>query len=325
MHLLVAPDKFKGTFRAAEVAAAVGRGIEAAGFEPPDLCPIADGGDGTADVLLHALGGETGGTRVHDPLGREVAAGFVLVEDGGTAIVEVAQASGLTMVSEEERDAEAASSYGTGELIGAALDTGAAVVLVAAGGSATTDGGAGALEALRERGGIGRSRLVVLCDVRTPWEQAAALFGPQKGADADTVRRLSARLDALARELPRDPRGVPSTGAAGGLAGGLWAEHGARLEPGGPFVLDTLGYDERMRAAKAVIVGEGRLDATTLEGKGVGEAATRARQGGVPCHAVCGRNAMTPFEQRILDIQRVVEAPTLRHLEDAGAFLASSL
>ncbi len=321
----MAPDKFKGTFNAAEVAAAVGRGIEAAGREPPDLCPIADGGDGTAAVLLAALGGETGGTEARDALGRPVRAGFALIEGGGTAIVEVAEASGLARLAEDERDAEAASSAGTGDLIAAAIDADAQVVLVAAGGSATTDGGAGAIEALREHGGLRGARLVVLCDVRTPWEQAAARFAPQKGADAETVKRLGARLDAYARELPRDPRGVPLTGAAGGLAGGLWAAFGARLEPGAPFVLDAVDYDERMRAARAVIVGEGRLDATTLEGKGVGEAATRARQGGVPCHAVCGENALTLFEQRILDIQRIVEAPTLRDLERAGEVLATSL
>ncbi len=321
----MAPDKFKGTFSAAEVAAAVGRGIEAAGREPPDLCPIADGGDGTAAVLLAALGGETGGTEARDALGRPVRAGFALIEGGGTAIVEVAEASGLARLAEDERDAEAASSAGTGDLVAAAIDAGAQVVLVAAGGSATTDGGAGAIEALREHGGLRGARLVVLCDVRTPWEHAAARFAPQKGADAETVKRLGARLDAYARELPRDPRGVPLTGAAGGLAGGLWAACGARLEPGAPFVLDAVDYDERMRAARAVIVGEGRLDATTLEGKGVGEAATRARQGGVPCHAVCGENALTLFEQRILDIQRIVEAPTLRDLERAGEVLATSL
>src|SRR5688572_17692615 len=152
--LLVAPDSFKGTFRASQVAAAVGRGIERAGLEPPDLCPVADGGEGTLEVLLTALGGETRGTEAHDPLGRPVRAGFALVEDGGTAIVEVAEASGLGRVAEDERDAEAASSAGTGELIAAAVEAGAQVVLVAAGGSATTDGGAGAIEAIGEHGGL---------------------------------------------------------------------------------------------------------------------------------------------------------------------------
>src|SRR4051794_40582432 len=295
IRLLIAPDAFKGTFRAPEVAAAVGRGVERAGLEPPDLCPVADGGEGTLEVLLGALGGETAGTTAHDPLGREIAAGFALIEDGGTAVVEVAEASGLSRVADGERDAEAASSYGTGELIAAAVEAGAAVVLVAAGGSATTDGGAGAIEAVLEHGGLRGARLVVLCDVRTPFERAAELFAPQKGADPAAVARLSERLDALARTWDRDPRGVPMTGAAGGLSGGLWAALGARLEPGASFVLGALRFDERMLAARAVVVGEGRLDATTLEGKICGEIAVRARQGGVPCHAVCGANALSRF------------------------------
>src|SRR3954465_7216349 len=146
----------------------MGRGVEAAGLEPPDLCPIADGGEGTMEALLLAMGGETAGATVRDPLGREVQAGFALLEDGGTAVVEVAAASGLGQVAEAERDAEAASSHGTGGLIPAAVGAGgAAVGLVAAGGSATTDGGAGAIEALREAGGPGDAALVVLADVRT--------------------------------------------------------------------------------------------------------------------------------------------------------------
>ena len=237
-------------------------------------------------------------------------------------IVEVAEASGLARVAPEERDPEAASTHGTGELIAAAIDAGAAVVLVAAGGSATTDAGLGAIEAVEAGGGLRGARIVVLCDVRTPFERAAERFGPQKGADAATVRALTRRLERAAAALPRDPRGVPMSGAAGGLAGGLWAAFGSRLEPGAAFVLDALGFDDRMRAARAVITGEGKLDATTLEGKAVGEVAVRCRQAGVPAHAVCGVNALSAFDQRILDLQRVVEAPTLAALEDAGAFLA---
>ena len=324
-RLLVAPDSFKGTFRASEVAAAIGRGIERAGLEPPDLCPVADGGEGTAEVLLVALGGETAGAAAHDPLGREITAGFALVEEGGTAVVEVAAASGLGLVEPSERDAETASTYGTGELVAAAIDAGAQVVVLAAGGSVTTDGGVGAIEAIGEHGGLRGAALVVLCDVRVPFERAAEVFGPQKGADPDAVARLTARLGTLASSWPRDPRGRPMTGAAGGLSGGLWAALGAKLEPGAPFVLDALGFDARMRAAGAVIVGEGRMDATTLEGKIAGEIAVNARQAGVPCHAVVGQNALAPFDQRILDIQRIIEATDARELEDAGAFLATHL
>src|SRR3954451_6308913 len=194
MRLLVAPDAFKGTLRAAVVAAAVGRGLERAGLEPPDLCPIADGGEGTMEALVLAMGGETAGATVRDPLGREIQAGFALLEDGGTAVVEVAAASGLGLVAERERDAEAATSHGTGDLIAAAVAADAEVVLVAAGGSATTDGGAGAVEALREAGGPGRASLVVLADVRTQFERAARVFAPQKGADAAAVKRLERRL-----------------------------------------------------------------------------------------------------------------------------------
>jgi glycerate kinase len=322
--VLVAPDSFKGTLRATEVAAALARGLERAGWAA-DACPIADGGEGTMEVLLTALGGETAAARVHDPLGREVEAGFGLLEDGGTAVVETAQASGLGLVADDERDAVAASTAGTGELILAAVEAGAAVVLLGVGGSATTDGGAGAVEAIREGGGLGGARLVVLCDVRTPFERAAEVFAPQKGADADAVRRLTRRLRDQAGRLPRDPRGVPMTGAAGGLAGGLWAAFGAVLEPGAVFVLDAVGFDARMRGARAVVTGEGRIDPQTLEGKAAGEVAVRCRQAGVPCHAIVGSNALEPFEQRILDLQTVDEAGTPAALERAAERLGQDL
>jgi glycerate kinase len=324
-HALVAPDSFKGTLSAPEVAAAIARGLEAGGAPPADVCPIADGGEGTAEILLGALGGQMVPARAADPLGRVVDAHFGLVEEGRTAIVEVAAASGLGRTAVEERDPVAASSAGTGELIAAAVEAGARSILVAAGGSATTDGGAGALAAIRRAGGLGEARLVVLCDVRTPFEMAAARFAPQKGADPAAVRRLTERLRRQARALPRDPRGVPMTGAAGGLAGGLWAAHGATLVPGAAYVLDALGVDERMRAARAVIVGEGCLDRTTLEGKAAGELAVRARQAGVPAHAVVGVNALDRFDARILDLQTILEARTVAELERAGAEMAATI
>ena len=320
--VLVAPDSFKGTFRATEVAAAIGRGLESAGLRPPDLCPVADGGDGTMEVLLTALGGETAGARVHDPLGREVDAGYALLEDGGTAVIEMARASGLALVAPEERDAVAASTRGTGELIVAAVEAGAQVVLVACGGSATTDGAAGAIEAIEDAGGLGGTRIVCLCDVRTPFERAAEVFGPQKGADPATVKRLTKRLNEFAATLPRDPRGEPMTGCAGGLSGGLWAQYGAALEPGAAFVLGALDFDTRMRAARAVIVGEGRIDEQTLQGKIAGEIATRARQAGVPCFAIVGTSELDAFGARMLDLQRVLEAGDLDAIAAAAASLA---
>ena len=315
--VLVAPDSFKGTLTAQQVAAAIGRGLVRAGLPDPDLAPVADGGEGTMEVLLGRLGGEVVTVAASDPLGREVAAGLALLGDGRTALVEVAAASGLALVAPEERDAEAASSAGTGQLIAAAVATGAARVLVAAGGSATTDGGRGAIEAIADAGGLGRARITVLCDVRTPFEQAASVFGPQKGADGAAVARLERRLAAFG--LPRE---VPMTGAAGGLAGGLWATFGAELVAGAPFVLDALDFDRRMRASRAVIVGEGRLDATSLQGKIAAEIATRARQHGVPAHAIVGSCAIDRFDARILDLQEILEAGDEAAIEQAAAALA---
>jgi len=314
--VLVAPDSFKGTLSATQVAEAIGRGLSRAGLSA-ELAAVADGGEGTMEVLAERLGGEIVTVSAHDPLGREVAASFALLGDGRTALVEVAAASGLALLAPLERDAEAASSAGTGELIVAALACGASHVLVAAGGSASTDGGAGAIDAIAAAGGLRGARLSVLCDVRTPFEQAAATFGPQKGADAAAVARLQRRLEAFGL-----PRGVPMSGAAGGLAGGLWAKLDARLVAGAPFVLEALDFDTRMLAASAVIVGEGCLDATSLEGKIVAEVATRARQHGVPAHAIVGRCELTRFDARILDLQEIFEAGGQPAIEDAAVALA---
>jgi glycerate 2-kinase len=315
--VLVAPDSFKGTLSAPEVAEAIGRGLEREGVAV-DLAPVADGGEGTMDVLLGSAGGERLTVRATDPLGRAIDADFALFADGRTAVVEVAQASGLALVAPADRDAEAATSTGTGELIAAAVEAGAHHVLVAAGGSATTDGGRGAIDALEARGGLRGGRITVLCDVRTPFERAAATFGPQKGADRAAVARLEARLDAFGL-----PRGVPMTGASGGLAGGLWWRLGAQLVPGAPYVLEALDFDRRLDAARAVIVGEGRLDQTSLQGKIAAEIATRARQLGVPAHAIVGSLALSRFDARILDLQEIVEATDERELEAAAAALAA--
>jgi len=321
--VLVAPDSFKGTHSATEVAEALQRGLAASG-QPAEVCPLADGGEGTVEALAAALGLEAVTVRASDPLGRELEASFAVGRDG-VAVVEMASASGLPLVAEGERDAVAASSYGTGELIAAAIEAGAKTVYVAAGGSATTDGGSGAIEAIEQRGGISGARLVVLCDVRTPFELAPATFAPQKGASAEQVETLERRLDGLAGQFPRDPRGVPMTGAAGGLAGGLWARFDAELIGGAAFVLSAAGYDARMHAARAVITGEGRLDRQSLVGKLISEVATRARQSGVPCHAVVGSNTLDLFDLRILDLQMVLEASTVSELEAAGAELGAAI
>lgn len=195
----------------------------------------------------------------------------------------------------------AGSSAETGRLVAAAADTGAAVVVVAAGGGSCDDGGSGAIEAIEQEGGLRGATLVVLCDVRTAWQ----------AGDASSLRR--------------DPRGVAMTGAGGGLAGALWAQFEARLVAGAPFVLEALRFDVRMRAARAVIVGEGRLDRGTMMGRVSGEIATRARQSGVPCHAVVGERTIDPFDARILDLQVILEASALEQIEAAGEALAAFL
>jgi glycerate 2-kinase len=291
VRFLVAPDSFKGTFDAREVAEAIAAGLEQAGAEA-DRCPVADGGEGTMEVLLGALGGERRAAQAHDPLRRPIEAELALLGDGETAVVETAQASGLTLVAAEERDPERADTYGTGELIAAALEAGARRVLVAVGGSATTDGGRGAIEALGERGALETAaRIEVLCDVETPFEDAARLFAPQKGANAAAVARLTTRLQAMAGQLPRDPRGVAMGGCAGGLSGGLWA-HGARLRSGAAFVLDAVSFDARLAAADAVISGEGRFDSQSLAGKITGEIAGRCAAAGKPLHLIVGEDAL---------------------------------
>ena len=200
---LVAPDSFKGTFSAAEVAGAIAAGLRSAGREAVEL-PVADGGEGTMDVLLAALDGERRSATVSDPLGRPVERRVrAAARTAAPALVEMARASGLALVAEDERDAWRASTRGTGELIAAAAAAGAERVVVTVGGSATTDGGAGALEALDEAGV--EVDLEVVCDVRTPFEAAPRVFAPQKGADAATVRRLERRLAKLAGGWPREP------------------------------------------------------------------------------------------------------------------------
>jgi glycerate kinase len=296
------------------VAGAVAAGLREAGREA-DVLPIADGGEGTAD----ALGATAVPARALDALGREVEASFGLLDDGATAVVDAAAASGLWRLDTAELDPWQASSAGTGQLIAAAAATGARHVIVGCGGTATVDGGTGVLDAVGElpRG----IRFTAVCDVRTPWDEAAAVFGPQKGADPAGVTRLRRRLAARAKGMRRDPRGVPMTGCGGGISGALWSELGAELVAGPSFVLDAVGFDARMRRAAFVVTGEGRLDPTTLQGKAVGEVATRCRQAGVWCHAVVGEDRLDLFERRVLDFASVQEAGDLEALREAGRAL----
>ena len=290
----------------------------------PDLCPAADGGEGTAEILLDALGGERRQAEAHDPLGRPIEASYAVVRDGTEAVVEVAAASGLSLLDPEERDPERASSAGTGELIAAAAGQGARRILVAAGGSATTDGGRGAIDAIEQAGGLRDARLEVLCDTSVPFERAAEVFAPQKGASPEQVERLSARLVAEAGALPRDPRGRAMTGAAGGLSGALWAVFGAHLVLGATFVLGVVGFDRRLEQADAVITGEGRLDGQSREGKLTGQIARRCRASRVPCHVIAGEIALDPEDEAWFGFATLAAAGSLESISGAAERIAAS-
>ncbi len=323
VRFLVAPDSFKGTFEAAAVAAAIGAGLAQAGAEA-DLCPIADGGEGTMAALLAKLGGRRVEAEVHDPLRRPIVAEFALLAGERTAVVEVAAATGLPLLVPEERDAEAADSYGTGELIAAAIAAGARKVLVAAGGSASTDGGRGAIEAIGGRRGLGDAELEVLCDTETTYEDAARVFAPQKGADEEAVARLGARLREFAATLPRDPRGLPMSGCAGGLSGGLYGALGARLRPGALFILRRADFSRRLRDADAVVTGEGKIDAQSLDGKAVGTVAELCAAAGKPLHVIAAVDALDPVAADNAGIASVRTATSLAAITAMARALATA-
>ena len=282
---MVAPDKMRGTATAREVAAAAGRAALRAGWAWDEV-PMADGGEGTLD----ALGGPNRATTVTGPLGDPVEAAWRL--DGHTAVVEMARASGLALVGGAEgNDPIGASSVGTGELLGAAIDAGARRLLVGLGGSATTDGGLGALRALYPLHRLAGVEIVVLCDVHTGFVDAATVFAPQKGASPAQVELLRRRLDRLAdvylADHGVDVRDLPGAGAAGGLAGGL-AVAGARLTSGFDAVADELDLPELLVGADLAVTAEGFLDEQSFDGKVVGGVAELAAAAGVPCLAVVG-------------------------------------
>jgi glycerate kinase len=285
VRVVAAPDKFRGTATAAEVAAAVARAAKAAGWECAEI-PLADGGEGT----LEALGGPNRRTVVTGPLGDPVEAEWRLA--GRTAVIEMARASGLDLVGGPEgNDPIAASTYGTGELIMAALDAGARRLLVGVGGSATTDGGLGALRALYPLPRLRGVELLVACDVRTGFVEAAEVFAPQKGASTAQVELLRRRLERLA-QVYREDHGIDvaamhGAGAAGGLAGGL-AAAGASLVEGFDLVADELDLDAALDGADLVVTGEGFLDEQSFDGKVVGGVLDRAMEAGVPVLAVAG-------------------------------------
>ncbi|MGV9734461.1 glycerate kinase [Rhodococcus aetherivorans] len=317
VRVLIAPDSFKGTYRAAEVAEEVAAGAESAGLEAIRM-PVADGGDGTLDVLTGPLGLELIEMESVNPWRAPCSGSFGLGEDG-TAVVELATFSGITTPHKGFRDPMTADTYGTGLAMVEALRRGATHIVVAAGGSATTDGGLGAITAIVEAGGLGTATVTVLTDVTTRYADAAVVFGPQKGADETAVERLTRRLEDAAVTLPRDPREVDGTGAAGGFAGGMWAQFGADLRSGAEFVLDAVGFDAALAGADLVVVGEGRLDGQSRAGKIV--SAILARVHTVPVVAVVGSvgDDLGDYRDRFAEIMVATDLDAMRA---AGARLA---
>ena len=341
MRVLVAPDKFRGTLTATEAGHAIRRGwLRTRPRDSVEAVPMADGGEGTLEALVSALKGEVAGATVSGPLGDPVTAqyGVVATSEGTTAVIEMARASGLELVAESRRDPVRASTRGTGELIRYAIERHRpSSVLVCIGGSATTDGGAGMAQALGARlldergteigpgGGalldlrlidldglvprIGSVRFVVASDVDNPLVGpggAAAVYGPQKGADPDDVLLLDRALGHYAailnRDLGVDVRDAPGAGAAGGLGAGLIAFTGARLRAGIDVVMEAVGLHGRLERADLVITGEGQFDEQSLHGKTVAGVIRAAEDERVGVLVLCGRAEVRPEGLRVASL-----------------------
>lgn len=324
MKIVIAPNALKGSCTASAAAAAMATGIARACPQAEILqVPVADGGDGLADVVSHTLGAERIGLRVSGPRFGPVAAEYAWIAGQRTAFIEMALASGLALLSADQRDATATTTLGTGELMRAAMDRGAAKLVVGVGGSATNDGGIGMAAALGFRflGAKGEvlqptganleriqridaahadPRLVdvaveVCCDVDNPLTGptgAARVYGPQKGASPEQVERLDAGLGHLAELIARDlgvqVRDVPGAGAAGGLGAGLMAFCGGRLRAGAELVLELVELDRKLQGADLVFTAEGQIDGQTRFGKAPGAVGAHAAGAGVPCIAIAG-------------------------------------
>ncbi len=364
MRVVVAPDSFKGSLSALRVAEAMERGIRTVFPEAEVLkVPIADGGEGTVEALVAATGGRVEHATVRGPLGEPVRALWGVLGDGETAVVEMAAVSGLPLVPEARRDPRATTTFGTGELMRAALDAGLSKLVIGIGGSATNDGGAGMARAFGIRfldasgrelpdGGAALSRLdridlsgldprlaraeiLVACDVDNPLtgaRGASAVYGPQKGATPEMVRELDAalaRFAAVARaSTGRDVAEVPGAGAAGGLGAGLLFFTPARLRPGVAIVLEAIGFDEMVKDAHLVVTGEGRTDFQSAMGKAPAGVAAVARRHGVP--VVClagglGQGADDLMSQGVDALASIVPQPmTLEECMARGAELVEA-
>ena len=285
MRVLAAADKFKGTASAAQICAAIGHACWALNIDCTEI-PMADGGEGTLDVL----GGPNRTTLVTGPLGQPVEAAWRLHR--GVAVIEMARASGLTLAGgPTKNDPLNASTQGVGELIDTALNAGAKKIIVCLGGSATTDGGLGAIKAIGTPARLLAVDFLVACDVDTLFTDAAKVFAPQKGATPAQVGMLTGRLEQLAQRYERDyginVARIPGSGAAGGLAGGL-AALGAKLIPGFDIVAEENGFDEAVKEHDIVITGEGLLDDTSFDGKVVGSVLDYAQDAKTRTVAIVG-------------------------------------
>lgn len=285
MRVLAAADKFKGTGTAAQVCAAIGHACWSLNIDCTEI-PMADGGEGTLDVL----GGANRTTLVTGPLGQPVEAAWRLHR--GVAVIEMARASGLTLAGgPDKNDALNATTQGVGELIDSALNEGAKKIIVCLGGSATTDGGLGALRAISTPARLLAVEFLVACDVDTLFVDAAKVFAPQKGATPAQVNMLTGRLEQLAQryesEYGINVSRIPGSGAAGGLAGGL-AALGAKLIPGFDIVAEENGFDEAIKEHDLVITGEGLFDDTSFDGKVVGSVLDYAHEAGTRAMAIVG-------------------------------------
>lgn len=324
MQVLAAADKFKGTASAAQVCAAIGHACWDLGLDCIEM-PLADGGEGT----LAVLGGANRTATVTGPLGNMVQAQWGMHK--GVAVIEMAQASGLTLAGgANNNDPMGATTRGTGELIDRALNEGAKKIIVCLGGSATTDGGLGALAAISTPARLRAVEFLVACDVDTLFTDAAHVFAPQKGASRAQVALLTNRLEQLAQRYENDygidVRKISGSGAAGGLAGAL-AALGATLMPGFDIVAEEVGFDEAVRRADIVITGEGELDDTSFTGKVVGSVVDYANDAHVPVHAIVGNidNEMLPELRTLISATSLTEKfgadmsmqQVLRCIEDA--------
>ena len=324
MKIVIAPQEFKESLRGIEIAQAMREGVSRVWPDAETLLvPVADGGDGTLQSLVDASDGKVMTATVDDPLGRPIEAVWGALGDGRTAVIEMARSSGLALLKPEERDPLVTTTCGVGQLISLALDAGYRHLIIGIGGSATNDGGAGMAQALGAnlldadgtelvRGGgalahlrridvsgldsrLADTKIDVACDVNNPLcgeTGAAEIFGPQKGADAETVAYLDDALqrygELLQRDLGRDVMEVPGAGAAGGLGAGLMAFTGAQLRPGADIVIDALDLDARLEGASLVIVGEGQTDRSTVFNKAPVAVAQRAKARGIPTVAISG-------------------------------------